>query len=60
MGVIGCKKCSPQEMAASRAPKKDNGISFAEEPGVKFQNVGYVKSLSPGGKAALELDSMNE
>jgi hypothetical protein len=58
MGVIGCKKCSPQEMMAAKKPK--DGISFVEEPGVKFQNVGYVKGLSPGGKAALEIDEMNE
>ena len=58
MGVIGCKKCSPQEMSASRKPR--DGISFAEEPGVKFETVGYIKELSPGGKAALSLDEMNE
>jgi hypothetical protein len=62
IGVIGCKKCSPQEMAASKARSRpeERGISFREEPGVKFQNVGYVKELSPGGKKALEIEQMNE
>ena len=42
------------------AKKQKNGISFAEVPGVEFETVAIKKELSAGGKAALELDQMNE
>jgi hypothetical protein len=58
MGVIGCKNCSPDEMAAEKQSKE--GISFSEEPGVRFQKVDYIKELSPGGKAALELEKIDD
>lgn len=60
IGVIGCKTCSPQVMDMSKKKQVDEDLTLKEAPGVKFQRVGYVRELSPGGKKALEIEKLDE
>jgi len=57
--TYGCPKCKPGENKAPADPQTE-GTTFPQKPGVKFEQVNYVKQLSPGGKAALELDEIGE
>jgi len=55
----GCAKCKTGDVIPIPS-RPANEVIFPEKPGVKFQPVKYVKQLSPGGKAALELEEINE
>jgi len=55
-GCAGCKNAQGLPIE----PRPASEVVFPEKPGVKFQQVKYVKELSPGGKAALELEEINE
>jgi len=57
--TYGCVKCkNGQGLPVGLKPVTE--VTFSEKPGVKFQAVDYVKELSPGGKASLELEEINE
>jgi hypothetical protein len=57
--TYGCAKCQNAQ-GLPIDPRPANEVVFPEKPGLKFQPVKYVKELSPGGKAALELEEINE
>ena len=58
--VFSCKDCKNQEKNDNNSKKSEKKITFPQKPGVQFEKVNFVQDLSPGAKAAMELDQINE
>ena len=57
--TYGCAKCKNVQ-GLSNEPQPAIQVTFPQKPGVMFEQVKLVKELSAGGKAALELEEINE
>lgn len=58
-----CAKCdnsNNNQQKGTFGSRPSDEITFPGKENLKFQSVQYVKDLSPGGKAAIELEEMNE